>query len=98
MLRITPSSTLFPYTTLFRSRLLSCGNELVVKRFDIGLVLNGHQRGHVKSGAQMAVADFGDASWPMDRCPRLIGTRIEPGMRHPLRRSEIDQKHQHFRQ
>ena len=47
--------------------LLSGGNELVVERFDVGLVLNGHQGGHVESGAQVRVTYFADAPRRMNR-------------------------------
>src|SRR5438105_10028416 len=61
------------------------GDELAVKRLHVGLMLNGHQCGHVKLGAQVAVADFADPSRAMDRAARFVRSGIEPGMRHPLR-------------
>ena len=42
-----------------------------------------------ESGAEVAVTDFGDAPRAMNRGPRVIGARIESGMRHPLRCGEI---------
>jgi hypothetical protein len=46
----------------------------------------------------MAVADFADAPRPMDRGARLVGTRIETGVGHPLRGREIIREHQELGQ
>ena len=79
-------------------RLVARADEFVVKGFDVGLVLNGHQRGHVERGAQVAVADFADAPRAIDRATRLVGARIEPGLGDPLRSRKIVREHQELRQ
>ena len=65
-------------------RLFAGGDEFVIKGFDLGLTTNGHQGGHIQCGAQILIPGLGDASRWMDGVARLIGPRIQSGLRHPL--------------
>src|SRR2546427_392025 len=51
MIRRPPRSTLFPYTTLFRSRALRCGNEAPVHQHLVAVV-HLQRRQHPEAGAQ----------------------------------------------
>src|SRR2546427_4886586 len=62
MIRRPPRSTLFPYTTLFRSRLSIpvSAASLAIRRFDSAVIFGARRRGPSSRGAAISTRDERD--------------------------------------
>src|SRR3712207_7833432 len=79
MIRRPPSSTLFPYTTLFRS-----GREVDVRQLLLDLA---------DGRGQVTIADVGHGVDPPRLLLALdgVGDRLDPDVRHPLQRDRSEE-------
>jgi hypothetical protein len=60
-------------------------DEVAVALGDDGFVLDGDQGRHVESGAQIAIARFGDVAMAIEAGAGLTGPGVETGLGDPLR-------------
>ena len=73
--------------------MFALGEQVMIEGAQVGLVLDGDQRGHEQGVAQVGIAGLADARPFVHGGSRVVLARIESGISPPLTRRQVGSEH-----